>query len=79
MIASAAIKYNSLICTGRNHAEIIFNLIKHTYYEGNGTVEGFINDKGQFLTRHEAAAHAYKCGQTKEWKPELFSYDLGWE
>jgi hypothetical protein len=76
MITTAAIKYNDLICVGKNHADILFNIIKNTNYTGTGTVEGFLDDKGTFLTRRGAADHAFKCGQIKEKKFQLFSYDL---
>ena len=75
MITSAAIKYNNLVCVGKNHAEIIFNLILETHLE-KSHVEGFITDAGKFLTRREAADHAFESGQIKERKRELFSYDL---
>jgi len=76
MITSAAIKYNNLVCVGKNHADILFNLIKNTNSGGTGTVDGFITDSGNFLTRREAADHAFECGQIKEKKFELFSCDL---
>jgi hypothetical protein len=41
--------------------------------------EGFVDNKGNFLARREAADHAYECGQIKDGKFELFSYDLGWK
>jgi len=28
MIITSAIKYNDLICVGKNHADILFNIIK---------------------------------------------------
>jgi hypothetical protein len=76
MIITSAIKYNDLICVGKNHADILFNIIKNTNYAGTGTIEGFLDDSGTFLTRREAAAHAFECGQIKEKKFQLFSYDL---
>ena len=78
MIIVAAIKYNGLICVGKNHADILFNIIKNTNYAGTDSVEGFLDDSGSFLARREAADHAFECGQIKEKKLELFSFDLGW-
>lgn len=38
--------------------------------------QGFITDKGLFLSRHEAAKDAFAAGQTKDLKRDLFSEDL---
>ena len=76
MIITAAIKYNNVVSVGKNHADVLFNLIKNTDYAGTGSVEGFLDDSGTFLTRREAADHAFECGQIREKKFALFSYDL---
>jgi hypothetical protein len=78
MITSAAIKYNNLVCIGKNHADILFNLIRtvEPIFHQDKAVEGFIDDKANFLTRREAADHAFEAGQIKERKYELFSFDL---
>jgi hypothetical protein len=39
-------------------------------------VEGFVTDDDVFLSRKEAAAEAFKCGQIKREKNELESWML---
>jgi hypothetical protein len=39
-------------------------------------VQGFIDEDGNFLTRHEAARHAFECGQIEKEQTTLFSEDL---
>jgi hypothetical protein len=76
MITTAAIKIDQ-IYTGRSHAEICLSAIRDKLNPVNRKVtEGFLTDKNVFLTRKEAADHAFECGQIKEKKFELFSYDL---
>lgn len=38
--------------------------------------EGFVDEKGNFLSRFDAAKHAYECKQTTELLPRLFSEDV---
>jgi hypothetical protein len=73
MITSSAIQ---IIHTGKSHAEIILRIIREPEMLPTFTTEGFVNDKGNFLNRKEAAVHAYECGQINELLKELFSSDL---
>jgi hypothetical protein len=79
MIANAAIRFNNQTHIGRTHIQILDRMIKKRIFDGGKTVDGFVNEKGLFLTRHQAADHAFECGQIPAKKPELFSYDLGWK
>jgi hypothetical protein len=78
MIANAAIRFNNQTHIGRTHIQILDRMIKERIFDGGKTVDGFVNEKGLFLTRHEAADHAFEYGQIPAKKFELFSYDLGW-
>ena len=79
MIANAAIRFNNQTHIGRTHIQILDRMIKERIFDGGKTVDGFVNEKGNFLTHHQAAQHAFECNQIPEPKAELFSYDLGWE
>lgn len=70
MIVAAAIRFGDLVChvpkPGRHH-NVLRALRK---YFGSRTdasyereVQGFITDRGEFLGRREAYAHAIECGQ----------------
>ena len=65
MIISAAIKSGDKIYTGKKHNEI-----------GMRGERGFVTDTGLFLSRTEAAKHAFSCGQIKEPKYMLYSEDI---
>ena len=43
-----------------------------------GCEQGFLNDKGEFLNRRDAAKEALECGQIQKlnWPPNLYSEDL---
>lgn len=41
-----------------------------------GGEQGFITDRGVFLSREDAAAHAFECGQIDHLKAGLFSEDV---
>ncbi len=45
-------------------------------YDKNSCEQGFWTNDGKFLNREDAAKLAYKNGQIKEEKKELFSEDL---
>ena len=74
MIIQSAIQKDGKIYTGRRHHEII----NRTHPKGalKGGIQGFITDKGLFLTREEGAAYAYQNGQISSLKSKLFSEDL---
>lgn len=90
-VVDAAIKIDSDIFTGRTHS-ICFGKIANKYYPEwqsdkednerriyflNKVIQGFItNDNGRFVSRKEASEIAFKSGQIKKKKEELFSEDL---
>jgi hypothetical protein len=76
MIIAAAIKKDDKIYTDKRHYLIIWNNAKISF---KNEIQGFVNDKGEFLDREQAAKEALECGQIKELKynsKELFSEDL---
>lgn len=61
------------------HYHIIRKLAARDYPRPITGIQGFLNDKGKFLTREEAAKEAVECGQVNKlhWtKDKLFSEDL---
>lgn len=76
-IASAAIKHDGRIWTGRRHAEIMSQM-----REELGSVkvpqeeQGFMTDTGEFVNRFQAGAIAFRAGQTKQRHQTLLSEDL---
>jgi hypothetical protein len=69
MIISAAIKLkNGSILVGKRHNDCFRAIV---YFTGNSlnrvdSIQGFINDKLQFLTRTEAYQEALNCKQCEE-------------
>lgn len=86
MIMHAAIKRGNIVYVGKRHPDCRDIMIKCgiprpvlTNADGTRTIQGFVNDKGEFLTREEAAKEALACGQITKLKyhsRELFSEDL---
>lgn len=82
MIVQAAIQYQgNQTYTGHRHADVIRTMICAGLEPPIGpsnSVQGFIDDKGNFLDRIEAGKHALECGQITElrWPPQLYSEDL---
>ncbi len=92
MIVSVAVKIGDLILSlprpARHHNVVhMFNRLfkessrPHWSYEEE--VQGFLDDKGNFLTRLEAMTHVKECGQKLVARPpngykgqELYSEDL---
>lgn len=82
MIVDAAILIDGVIYTGRRHCIIINSTqergLPFGYFRKG--VQGFVDDKGNFLDRAQAGQHALDCGQLKklryEYLKELFSEDL---
>lgn len=81
MISLPAILHEGNIYTGRRHHEIIREMIDQ--YDVPPPIisqQGFIDEKGHFLTREEARKIAIACRQVKEEecisKKLLFSEDL---
>ena len=77
MIQEAAIRTipDMKVYTGRRHSDIIRANV-NVDFAFSQCEQGFITDKGEFVSRSEAAKIAYKCGQIKEQKRQLFSEDL---
>ncbi len=85
MIKKAAIKYNNNIYSGKTHSEINIKMacdgICDAPYNHN-SIEGFVDDKNNFMSRKEALQHAIDSGQVnpdpkKRCNPNLlFSEDL---
>ena len=78
MITQAAVLCDGAIHTlprPARHGDVL-----HDLYNKKGLVlgtrQGFINERGEFLTRAEAAIEAFRCGQIKTPKPCLFTEDL---
>ena len=90
MIVSAATKIylcdrqEEIIIPCHRHKDVLYILESLGYKEKEDyrrVVEGFLTDKDTFLTRRQAAEHAYECGQLIEDPEEpyidvLFSEDL---
>jgi len=75
-IVEAAIKQNDIVYTGRRHHNVIESMKGE--YDGNIATQGFIDNRGNFLTRSEAAHIALNTGQIDKlkWPPLLYSEDL---
>jgi hypothetical protein len=77
MITRVAIKYGNKIYVGNElerHDKVI---LRHLNPESNAKIiPGFVTDKGVFLGRKQAAAHAFKYGQISEPSDCLISEDL---
>lgn len=80
MIKHSAILIKGKVYTGTTHSEIIFDLVTNKKaklpLEGE---QGFVTDKGKFLSREDAAIEALQCGQITKLSyctTRLFSEDL---
>ena len=84
MIVGVAIKDSggTVVALGkpaRHHDVIKYMCDELGYASVPGDFEqGFMTDKGKFLTRKEAVDEAVACGQMKnpKWPPDLYSEDL---
>ena len=89
MVSCAAVKMKIKPLNQDTMTEIIMPVHRHCdsswilklfgYKPGEGyelLEQGFLNENGDFLTRQEAAADAYKCGQIKEPLSVLYSEDV---
>jgi hypothetical protein len=70
VIVQAAIRKNGIIYTGIRHALIIEDMSNSgiSWPVTKDSEQGFVDDKGNFLNRFEAGAHAISCGQIDEMK-----------
>jgi hypothetical protein len=65
MITRAAIMLNGELWAGEDgdrHHNIIHAITQHGQRAHKG-IQGFLNDRGQFLTREQAALEALQCEQ----------------
>lgn len=85
MIHAAAIRLESVIYTlpaPKRHPDIFAMIVKKYMgkfpYSFQTVEKGFLDDKGNFLTREEAGAVALACGQVKELHvgKELYSEEV---
>lgn len=79
MIISSALKFNGKIYVGLRHHNCIRAAVVDTGIKPVIGEQGFITDDWKFLTRLEAAEHAFECGQVAEKITHpvgLFSEDL---
>lgn len=82
MIIRVAVKLGDTVFIGKEgerHDGVLLGIINTcgSKMAGKG-VHGFIDDKGNFFNRHEAAKHAFKCDQLSDEKcPDIIiSEDL---
>lgn len=79
MIIEAAIMQNGKMYRGLRHHMIIRQIVQETGIKPVDGEQGFVTDKGEFVSREDAAKIAIECGQIKELKYSstlLFSEDL---
>ena len=68
MITRVAIKKGNYIYIGeegKRHDSVILSMIERGI-DLNGIIQGFVDDGDNFLNRHDAAKHAFECGQIKD-------------
>ena len=73
MITRAAIMLNGELWAGEDgdrHHNIIHAITEHGQ-KAHGGIQGFLDNKGQFLTREEAAKEAVECGQVVEGRANI--------
>ena len=67
MIKHAAIRAGGKIYTGRRHSDAIYAAITaDEEFPFPKEDQGFVNDKGVFLSRIEAREEAIRCGQIND-------------
>lgn len=70
MIVASAVWHKGHVYTGRRHNNAIHNAVVATGIKPVVGVQGFVNEKGEFLDRLVAAKHAIECGQVKVGDPD---------
>jgi hypothetical protein len=66
MITRVAVKHEGIVyvgAEGKRHDSVIQNMVNHNLNNLHTSINGFIDDKGNFLNRKDAAKHAFECGQ----------------
>ena len=79
MIVSAAVKLNNKVYSltkPNRHGDIIRMMAKEGITDFQNYVMGFLTDKNKFLTRKQAAKHAYRYKQINKKLSGLLSEDL---
>jgi hypothetical protein len=78
MIARAAVRCVSgkviMADEGKRHDQAILRHYERCCH--GKVVQGFVTDDGVFLTRQQAATHAFECGQINEPAEIIVSEDL---
>jgi len=81
MITKAAIKYKGKVYTGERHSHILSDA-DTVHGLGFGGLklgkQGFVNHKGTFLTRDEAAVEAFRCRQIKRMPEKVLTSEDLW-
>jgi hypothetical protein len=76
-VVAAAVRYKGHIYTGRRHADIIKDIVRHDVtahiYQGD---QGFMTNTGNFVNRELAASIAYAAGQIVNKQCTLYSEDI---
>lgn len=78
-IRFAAILADKIIFVGKRHHNVVMTMHECGYKNINDYPQGFVTDKGTYVSREDAAIIALKNGQVKELKfssRQLFSEDL---
>lgn len=75
-IIVAAIRIGNKIYICKRHYEGITKAIKDGVKYVTSNQQGFVTNKGKFVSREKAAKIAFKAGQTSNLKKKLISEDL---
>lgn len=81
MIVTSAIEmdgkiYTSLSKSPCRHSDIIIEYAGKIRFPHYKAIQGFLTDNNRFLSRSQAAEHAFQCGQIKEPTNTILSEDL---
>ncbi len=79
MIKHAAIKFNNIVYVGKRHNHCIAIMVECGLPIPIRGIQGFVDNKGNFLDRKQALEIAQRCGQIKKKhhpKDELMSEDI---
>lgn len=78
-IVKAALRYGEIVYTDVRHSYIFQAVIRLQIYDrltiGNAD-QGFVDQYGNFFSRHDASKIAFKAKQVLELRKELFSEDI---
>lgn len=68
MITLVAIKKDDVVYIGKpgeRHSDILTFMLDNNIYLDD-IIQGFVDDHNKFYNRHDAAIHAFECGQLKD-------------